>query len=96
MKKGTGTWLTQGIFVHRLLVMYVIVLGWSALILVRLLDLQVFKAEEYRDAAAQQGSGFRKLIGRRGEVFDRQLREAGSQPAREISLSKSSSHREPI
>ena len=86
MKKGTGTWLTQGIFVHRLLVMYVIVLGWSALILVRLLDLQVFKAEEYRDAAAQQGSGFRKLIGRRGEVFDRQLRElAVSLPVKSLS-----------
>ena len=66
--------------------MYVIVLGLVRLILVRLLDLQVFKAEEYRDAAAQQGSGFRKLIGRRGEVFDRQLRElAVSLPVKSLS-----------
>ena len=86
MKKGTGTWLTQGIFEHRLLVVYVIVLGWSALILVRLLDLQVFKAEAYREEAIQQGSGFRKLIGRRGEVFDRQLRElAVSLPVKSLS-----------
>ncbi len=87
MKKGTGTWLTQGIFEHRLLVVYVMVLGWSVLILVRLLDLQVFKAEAYRDVAAQQGSGFRKLIGRRGEVFDRQLRElAVSLPVKSLSV----------
>ena len=86
MKKGTGTWLTQGIFVHRLLVVYVLVLVWSALILVRLLDLQVFKAEAYRDEAARQVFGFRKLIGRRGDVFDRQLRElAVSLPVKSLS-----------
>ena len=86
MKKGSGTWLTQGIFIHRLLVVYVIVLGWSVLILVRLLDLQVFKAEAYRDEVAQQVFGFRKLIGRRGEVFDRKLRElAVSLPVKSLS-----------
>ena len=86
MKKSAGIWLTQGIFVHRLLVVYVIVLGWSVLILLRLLDLQVFKAEAYREEATQQVSGFRKLIGRRGEVFDRQLRElAVSLPVKSLS-----------
>ena len=86
MKEGTGAWLTQGIFVHRLLVVYVLVLVWSALILVRLLDLQVFKAEAYREEAARQVFGFRKLIGRRGDVFDRQLRElAVSLPVKSLS-----------
>ncbi len=86
MKKATGTWLTQGIFVHRLLVVYLLVLGWSGLILVRLLDLQVFKAEAYRDKAARQVSGFRTLIARRGDVFDRQLRElAVSLPVKSLS-----------
>ena len=86
MKKGTGAWLTPGIFAHRLLVVYVLVLIWSVVIFVKLLDLQVFKAEEYRAEAARQIFGFRKLIGRRGDVLDRQLRElAVSLPVRSLS-----------
>ena len=75
MDRGSASWLTRGIFVHRLLVLYVLVIGWCVLILGRLFVLQVLQADVYRQEAAQQVFGFRKMIGLRGDIFDRQLGE---------------------
>ncbi len=86
MERAAAFWLTRGIFVQRLLVVYVLVIGWSVLIMGRLLDLQVLQADVYRQKAAQQVFGFRELIGRRGDVFDRQLGElAVSVPVKSLS-----------
>ena len=67
--------MTRHIFVRRLLLVYVLVIGWSLIIIGRLFDLQVLQAESYQKIASGQVFGFRKLIGRRGDVFDRQLGE---------------------
>ena len=86
MEQGPAPWLTRGIFVHRLFVVYVLVIGWSVLILGRLLVLQVLQADGYRLEAAQQVFGFRKMVGVRGDVFDRQLGElAVSLPVKTLS-----------
>lgn len=67
--------LTSRIFTGRLVLFYLWIVVWVALVLGRLLDLQVFKAEAYQWRATQQNEGSRRLVGQRGDVLDRQLQE---------------------
>ena len=59
----------------RLLVVYLLVIGWSSAVLGRLFYLQLLKNEEFRLLARQQQFGFVELSPKRGDVLDRHLEE---------------------
>ncbi len=59
----------------RLLVVYLLIFGWSSAVLSRLFYLQLFKGEEFRLLARQQQFGFVELSPKRGDVLDRHLEE---------------------
>ncbi|GAB4230265.1 MAG: penicillin-binding protein 2 [Acidobacteriota bacterium] len=66
---------TRQVVLGRLLVLLVGVLVWSGAILFRLVDLQVFRAAEFRTRAETQQQGFIEISPHRGEILDRNGRE---------------------
>ncbi len=60
-------------FALRLLLVYGIVMGWSAGVALRLVSLQVFQVDKYRSQARAQQSGFLEFTSKRGEILDRHL-----------------------
>ncbi len=63
------------VFQSRLIVVYLGVLIWGLLILVRLIWLQGFRSDHYLELARDQQKGYSEVAGRRGEVLDRKLGE---------------------
>ena len=59
----------------RVMVFYLVILASVALLVVRLVDLQVFKREYYRQLAQAQSEGHVYVRYKRGEILDRNLRE---------------------
>ncbi len=57
----------------RLLAVYLLVVVWVVLVFARLLNLQVFRGDEFRAMGDQQRAGFADLGARRGEILDRTL-----------------------
>jgi cell division protein FtsI (penicillin-binding protein 3) len=60
---------------YRLVSLYVFILLWIALIAGRLIYLQGFRSEQYRNQAREQQSGFLEVSSSRGEILDRRLEE---------------------
>jgi cell division protein FtsI (penicillin-binding protein 3) len=60
---------------HRLVSVYVFILLWIALIACRLVYLQGFQSEKYKNQAREQQSGFLEVSSSRGEILDRRLEE---------------------
>ncbi|MBI4445184.1 MAG: transpeptidase family protein [Acidobacteria bacterium] len=63
------------IVAHRLILVYILVTAWSAVLAARLVYLQVVKGSSYRLQAEQQRIGFIELANKRGEILDRHLEE---------------------
>jgi cell division protein FtsI (penicillin-binding protein 3) len=63
----------KGVFVTRLLWVYGLLAVWVLAIAVRLVQLQVFRVEQYRVKAHEQQTGFLERSSRRGEILDRRL-----------------------
>ncbi|MFQ5737988.1 MAG: penicillin-binding protein [Acidobacteriota bacterium] len=59
----------------RLLAVYLLVLVWGICLVGRLVQLQVFQSQEYRERAEQQRAAFLELAARRGDILDRNLGE---------------------
>lgn len=59
----------------RLLVVLILFLGWSLLILLRLVDLQALRGPQYRLRAQAQQQGFLEVNPKRGDILDRNLKE---------------------
>lgn len=57
----------------RLLHVYLAVVLWVVAMVLRLVQLQVFQVDDYRDLAQQQREGFDVLEPRRGDILDLQL-----------------------
>ncbi len=64
---------STSIRVHRLVLVYTLVLAWTLGIGARLVYLQGFEAPKYRTLANEQQSGFVEISSRRGEIRDRRL-----------------------
>src|SRR5690606_22664941 len=60
---------------HRLILVYLVLTLWCALLVIRLVDLQVLKNDHYRKQAAAQQEGFAFLSPKRGDILDRNLEE---------------------
>jgi len=60
-------------FAVRLLLVYSIVMAWGAGVALRLVYLQVFQADKYRNQARAQQSGFLEFTSKRGDILDRHL-----------------------
>ncbi len=59
----------------RLLVVLILLLGWSLLIFLRLIDLQAVRAPHYRLQAQIQQQAFLEVNPKRGDILDRNLKE---------------------
>ncbi|MFQ5741568.1 MAG: peptidoglycan D,D-transpeptidase FtsI family protein, partial [Acidobacteriota bacterium] len=59
----------------RLLIVYGLVVLWVVFLLSRLVYLQVYQSDSYREQAKKQQHGFKLLQGKRGEILDRNLKE---------------------
>ena len=59
----------------RLLGVYILVATWIVVLLLRLVQLQVWQGKEYRLQGRQQQSAFTDLQSKRGEILDRHLEE---------------------
>lgn len=66
---------STAIRLHRLVLVYTLVLAWTLGIGARLVYLQAFEAEKYRTLADEQQSGFVEISSRRGEIRDRRLED---------------------
>ncbi|HXK59414.1 MAG TPA: penicillin-binding protein [Acidobacteriota bacterium] len=74
MNRGAKSQTSYGfIRVHRLVLIYALVMMWALGIGVRLVYLQVVQADKYRTLAQEQQSGFIEVSSRRGEIRDRHL-----------------------
>ncbi|MCZ6770255.1 MAG: penicillin-binding transpeptidase domain-containing protein [Acidobacteria bacterium] len=60
---------------YRVLGLYLLLGVWSLTLVGRLVDLQIFKSEEYRLKAEQQQLGYIELSPKRGDILDRHLDE---------------------
>lgn len=60
---------------HRLLLVYLVLALWCTVLVLRLVDLQVFKADHYREQVAAQQKAFAVLGPKRGDILDRNLEE---------------------
>ena len=60
---------------YRVLGLYLLLGVWSLTLVGRLIDLQIFKSEEYRLKAEQQQIGYIELSPKRGDILDRHLDE---------------------
>ncbi|MFB3902474.1 MAG: penicillin-binding protein [Acidobacteriota bacterium] len=67
--------ISTSIRVHRLVLVYTLVLAWALGIGARLVYLQVFQVQKYRALALEQQSGFVEVSSRRGEIRDRRLED---------------------
>ena len=72
---STSPTTNTSIRVHRLVLVYILVLAWTLGIAARLVYLQGFQAEKYRTLAAEQQSGYLEISSRRGEIRDRRLED---------------------
>jgi cell division protein FtsI (penicillin-binding protein 3) len=66
---------TTSIRVHRLVLVYILVLAWTLAVGARLIYLQAFQAQKYRTLADEQQSGYLEISSRRGEIRDRRLED---------------------
>ncbi|RPJ86401.1 MAG: penicillin-binding protein, partial [Acidobacteria bacterium] len=71
----TSPTINTSIRVHRLVLVYVLVLAWTLGIGARLVYLQAGQAQKYRTLANEQQSGFVEISSRRGEIRDRRLED---------------------
>ena len=74
-KLPTSPTISTSIRVHRLVLVYALVLAWTLGIGARLVYLQVFQVQKYRQLAGDQQSGFVEISSRRGEIRDRRLED---------------------
>ena len=65
----------QALVPRRVILFYVLVLASVAVLVVRLVDLQVVKRDHYRQLAEAQSEGHVYVRVKRGEILDRNLRE---------------------
>lgn len=74
--KSLDKWKKHRIaLLSRLLGLYLFLGVWSLTLVGRLIDLQIFKSEEYRLKAEQQQIGYIELSPKRGDILDRHLDE---------------------
>ncbi len=75
MKSKKRKLTSEPVVPYRLVLVYLGVLFWVVGIAVRLVDLQIFRVDHFRQLALEQGNGFLEVDARRGEILDRRLGE---------------------